>query len=125
MDVSLALPLKVVVDNDFGTAARITTPLLESLDCDLVSLNSQEEGPRPTERTLETALESLGEQVRAESTDLGVLFDSDGDRLYTVTEAGVAVGNDLLLMLFARDMLERNPGADVVYDIQCLSLIHI
>lgn len=119
MDVSLALPLKVVVDNDFGTAARITTPLLESLDCDLVSLNSPEEGPRPTERTLETALESLGEQVRAESADLGVLFDSDGDRLYTVTEAGVAVGNDLLLMLFARDMLERNPGADVVYDIQC------
>ena len=119
MDVSLALPLKVVVDNDFGTAARITAPLLEALDCDLVSLNSPEEGPRPLGRTLDTALESLGEQVRAESADLGVLFDSDGDRLYTVTEAGVPVSNDILLMLFARDMLERNPGADVVYDIQC------
>ena len=119
MDVSLALPLKVVVDNDFGTAARITEPLLEALDCDLVSLNSPEEGPRPKGRTLENALESLGERVVAESADLGVLFDSDGDRLHTVTEAGIAVGNDSLLMLFARDMLERNPGADVVYDIQC------
>lgn len=119
MDVSLALPLKVVVDNDFGTAARVTTPLLEALDCDLVSLNSPEEGPRPPGRTLEESLRSLGEHVVAESADLGVLFDSDGDRLYTVTEAGIAVGNDMLLMLFARDMLERNPGADVVYDIQC------
>lgn len=119
MDVSLALPLKVVVDNDFGTAARVTAPLLEALECDLVSLNSPEEGPRPPGRTLDEALKSLGEHVVAESADLGVLFDSDGDRLYTVTESGVAVGNDMLLMLFARDMLERNPGADVVYDIQC------
>ena len=119
MDVSLALPLKVVVDNDFGTAARVTTPLLEALDCDLVSLNSPEEGPRPLGRTLDESLRSLGEHVVAEGADLGVLFDSDGDRLYTVTEAGIAVGNDMLLMLFARDMLERNPGADVVYDIQC------
>ncbi|WP_435213257.1 phosphomannomutase/phosphoglucomutase [Luminiphilus sp. nBUS_16] len=122
MDVSLALPLKVVIDNDFGTSARITEPLLSALDCDLVSLNSPEEGPRPQGRCLAEALEALGERVIAEGADLGVLFDSDGDRLHTVTETGIAVGNDSLLMLFARDMLERNPGADVVYDIQCTRL---
>ena len=47
------------------------------------------------------------------------MFDADGDRLHTVTETGEPVNNDKLLMLFARDMLDRNPGADVVYDIAC------
>ncbi len=119
MDISLALPLKVVVDNDYGTAARITPQLLEALDCDLVSLNTPEEGPRPDNLTLAAALAALGKKVRAEGADLGILFDADGDRLHTVTETGEPVNNDKLLMLFARDMLDRNPGADVVYDIAC------
>ncbi|MCH1493347.1 MAG: phosphomannomutase/phosphoglucomutase [Luminiphilus sp.] len=119
MDVSLALPLKVVVDNDFGTAARIAPQLLEALDCDLINLNTPEDGPREEGLSLEAALEALGKKVAAEGADLGVLFDADGDRLHTVTETGASVSNDKLLMLFARDMLERNPGADVVYDITC------
>ena len=122
MDISLALPLKVVVDNDFGTAARVTPQLLEALDCDLVNLNTPEEGPRPEGLSLEASLEALGNKVRAEGADLGVLFDADGDRLHTVTEAGDPVSSDKLLMLFARDVLERNPGADIVYDISCTRL---
>ncbi len=119
VDVALPLPLKVVIDNDFGTAARVSPQLLEALDCDLVTLNTPEEGPRPDDRTLESSLEALGSRVRSEGADLGILYDADGDRLHTVTETGVPVGNDTLLMLLARDMLERNPGADVVYDIRC------
>ena len=122
MDISLALPLKVVVDNDFGTAARVTPQLLETLDCDLVNLNTPEEGPRPEGLSLDASLEALGNKVQAEGADLGVLFDADGDRLHTVTETGDPVSNDKLLMLFARDVLERNPGADIVYDISCTRL---
>ena len=122
MDISLALPLKVVVDNDYGTAASVVPQLLEALDCDLVNLNTPDEGPRPEGSSLQTSLEALGKKVRAEGADLGILFDADGDRLHTVTEAGEPVNNDKLLMLFARDMLERNPGADVVYDIACTRL---
>ena len=122
MDISLALPLKVVVDNDYGTAASVVPQLLEALDCDLVNLNTPGEGPRPEGSNLQTSLEALGKKVRAEGADLGILFDADGDRLHTVTEAGEPVNNDKLLMLFARDMLERNPGADVVYDIACTRL---
>jgi len=119
VDVALALPLKVVVDNDFGAAARISPQLLEALDCDVVCLNPPEEGPRPKDRTLASSLASLGSRVRTEGADLGILYDANGDRLHTVTERGEPVDTDTLLMLLARDMLERNPGADVVYDIRC------
>jgi phosphomannomutase/phosphoglucomutase len=88
------------------------------LDCDVISINGPDEGPRPSDWSLTSALEQLGNRVRDEGADLGVLFDSDGDRLHTVTNAGTPVTTDQLLMILARDMLERNPGADIVYDVK-------
>ena len=117
-DVVLALPLRIIIDNDFGTSAKVAPSLFSALDCDVNSINGPDEGPRPSDRSLTTALEELGNRVRDEGADLGVLFDSDGDRLHTVTNAGTPVTTDQLLMILARDMLERNPGADIVYDVK-------
>ena len=118
MDIALALPLKIVVDNDFGSAAVIAPTLFSGLDCEVVSINNPDQGPRPEDWNIASALAALGERVKAEGADLGVLFDSDGDRLHAVTDTGEAVGTDQLLMLLARDVLERNPGADIVYDVR-------
>ncbi len=118
MDVALALPLRIVIDNDFGTAANVAPTLLRALDCEVVSINDPGNGERPEDWSLESALAALGEKVREEGADLGVLFDSDGDRLHTVTETGEAVSGDKLLMLLAKDVLERNPGTDIVYDVK-------
>ena len=57
--------------------------------------------------------------MRAEGADLGIALDGDGDRIGVVTERGDIVWPDRLLMLFARDIVGRNPGADVVFDVKC------
>jgi phosphomannomutase/phosphoglucomutase len=116
LDISLALPLKLVIDCDFGSSANIAPALFEAIDCEVITVNHPGDGERDPDWQLSTALSNLGVKVRESGADLGVLFDSDGDRLHTVTETGRVVDTDQLLMLLAQDALERNPGVDVVYD---------
>lgn len=116
-DISLALPLRLVIDCDFGSSARIAPALFEAIDCEVISYNHPGDGERDQDWQLITALNNLGAKVRDSGADLGVLFDSDGDRLHTVTETGRLVDTDQLFMLLAQDVLERNPGVDAVYDV--------
>ena len=119
MDVGVALPQKVVVDNHFGAAGVLAPDLFLSLGCEVISINAPRSARDDTAWNLGDALTTLGEKVVAEGADLGVLFDSDGDRIHTVTNRGTAVTTDRLLMILAQDVLERNPGADIVYDVKC------
>jgi phosphomannomutase / phosphoglucomutase len=64
-------------------------------------------------------LEDLITVVKAEGADLGLAFDGDGGRLGVVTGSGRVIWPDRLLMLFAEDIVGRNPGADIVYDVKC------
>lgn len=116
LDISLALPLKLVIDCDFGSSAHIAPALFEAIDCEVITFNHPGDGERDPDWQLITALNNLGAKVRESGADLGVLFDSDGDRLHTVTETGRVVDTDQLFMLLAQDALERNPGVDVVFD---------
>ncbi|HEY0437232.1 MAG TPA: phosphomannomutase/phosphoglucomutase [Phenylobacterium sp.] len=68
-------------------------------------------------------LEQLGEAVRADGADLGVAFDGDGDRLGVVDAEGRVLWADQLLLLLARDLLDRRPGATVVADVKCSKLL--
>lgn len=117
LDISLALPLKLIVDCDFGASARLAPALCEAIDCEVITFNHPGDGERDKDWNLVHALNTLGAKVRESGADLGILFDSDGDRLHTVTEKGKAVDTDQLFMLLAQDALERNPGVDVVYDV--------
>ncbi|HAW13625.1 MAG TPA: phosphomannomutase/phosphoglucomutase, partial [Cellvibrionales bacterium] len=65
------------------------------------------------------SLDALINEVKLQQADLGLAFDGDADRMVAVTAAGKVVSADQMLMLFAKDVLTRNPGADVVYDIKC------
>ncbi len=64
-------------------------------------------------------LKDLIAKVKAENADLGLAFDGDGDRVGVVTNTGTIIYPDRLLMLFAKDVVSRNPGADIIFDVKC------
>ncbi len=121
-DVVVARPLKVVVDCGNGVAGGIAPALIEQLGCEVVPLYCEVDGnfpnhhPDPAEPE---NLEDLITVVQAENADLGLAFDGDGDRLGVVTGSGEIIYPDKMLMLFAQDIVARNPGADILYDVKC------
>ncbi len=121
-DVQLERPLKVVVDAGNGVAGEIAPPLLEAIGAEVIPLYCDVDGSFPNHHPDPSELhnlEDLIQMVKQFDADLGLAFDGDGDRLGVVTREGAVVFPDRLLMLFAADVLERNPGAMVIYDVKC------
>ncbi|WMJ71465.1 phosphomannomutase/phosphoglucomutase [Stenotrophomonas sp. 24(2023)] len=121
-DVQLDRPLKVVADAGNGVAGALAPQLLEAIGAEVIPLYCDVDGsfpnhhPDPSEPA---NLEDLVQTVKRFGADLGVAFDGDGDRLGVVTGEGRIIHADRLLMLFAADVLMRNPGAMVLYDVKC------
>ncbi|TDJ37042.1 MAG: phosphomannomutase/phosphoglucomutase [Gammaproteobacteria bacterium] len=121
-DVAMAQPIKVVIDCGNGVAGLIAPRLIEEMGCEVVTLYCEVDGdfpnhhPDPAEAK---NLEDLITVVKAENAELGLAFDGDGDRLGVVTGKGEIIWPDKLLMLFAQDIVGRNPGADIIYDVKC------
>lgn len=121
-DIAVAAPLKVVVDAGNGIAGELGPMLIEELGCEVIPLYCEVDGDFPNHHPdpgNPANLADLIARVKAEGADLGVAFDGDGDRLGLVTNTGKIIWPDRLLMLFARDVVSRNPGADVLYDVKC------
>jgi phosphomannomutase/phosphoglucomutase len=121
-DVAVALPLKVVVDCGNGVAGAVAPRLIKELGCEVVPLYCDVDGTFPNHHPDPADphnMEDLITVVRAEKADLGLAFDGDGDRIGVVTNLGEIVWPDKLLMLFARDIVGRNPGADIIFDVKC------
>jgi phosphomannomutase / phosphoglucomutase len=121
-DVQLDRPLKVVVDAGNGVAGDIAPQLLEAIGAEVIPLYCDVDGTFPNHHPDPSEphnLEDLIQTVKRFDADLGVAFDGDGDRLGVVTKEGEIVYPDRLLMLFAADVLERNPGALIIYDVKC------
>ena len=121
-DVVVAAPLKVVLDCANGAASDIAPALFASLGCETVPLFAEIDGDFPNhspDPTVPENLRALVDEVQSGGADLGIAFDGDADRMVAVTGGGQIVDADQLLMLFGRDVVTRNPGADVVYDIKC------
>ena len=121
-DVVVAQPLKVVIDCGNGIAGSIAPELLDSLGCEAVPLFCEVDGSFPNHHPDPTKPENLADlisTVQSQGADLGIGLDGDGDRLVAVTAEGDIVWPDRMLMLFAKDVVSRNPGSDVVYDVKC------
>jgi phosphomannomutase/phosphoglucomutase len=121
-DVAIAQPLKIVLDAGNGVAGSIAPRLFEELGCEVIPLYCEVDGDFPNHHpdpTLEENLTDLKRIVQEEKADLGIAFDGDGDRLGVVTATGQSVPADRLLMLLAQDVVSRNPGADVLFDVKC------
>ena len=121
-DVRLARPLKVVIDCGNGIPGAIAPQLFERLGAEIVPLFCDVDGNFPNHHPDPSDLHNLEDlilTVKQIKADLGIAFDGDGDRLGVVTPSGEVIFPDRTLMLFARDVLSRNPGATVIYDVKC------
>ena len=121
-DVAIAQPLKVVIDAGNGVAGATAPELLEELGCEIIQLYCEVDGDFPNHHpdpSVEANLEDLKRVVLEQKADLGIAFDGDGDRLGVVTATGQFVTADRLLMLLAQDVVSRNPGADILFDVKC------
>ncbi len=120
-DVQLGRPLKVVADCGNGVAGVAVPILLQALGCEVVDLYCDVDGSFPNHHPDPGKPENLEDLIAAVSqhgADLGVAFDGDGDRLGVVDNTGKIIWPDRLLMLLAQDVLSRQPGADVIYDVK-------
>ena len=121
-DIKLAKKLKVVVDCGNGAAGVIAPQLLEALGCEVIPLFCEVDGNFPNHHPDPGKPENLVDliaKVKETNADLGLAFDGDGDRVGVVTNTGTMVFPDRLLMLFAQDVLERNPDAEIIFDVKC------
>lgn len=121
-DIKLAKKLKVVVDCGNGAAGVIAPQLLEALGCEVIPLFCEVDGNFPNHHPDPGKPENLVDliaKVKETNADLGLAFDGDGDRVGVVTNTGTMVFPDRLLMLFAQDVLERNPNAEIIFDVKC------
>ena len=120
-DVQPARPLKVVVDCGNGVPGVAAPLLLKELGCEVMELFCDVDGNFPNHHPdpgKPENLEDLIHEVKKQKADLGVAFDGDGDRLGVVDSTGKIIWPDRLLMLFATDVLSRQPGGDIIYDVK-------
>ena len=121
-DVQLDHPLRVVVDAGNGVAGGIAPRVLAAIGAEVTPLYCEVDGNFPNHHPDPSEPENLVDlidTVHRLNAELGLAFDGDGDRLGVVTRDGHNIFADRLLMLFAEDVLERNPGAVIVYDVKC------
>ena len=126
-DVAIAGQISIVVDAGNAVPAVVAPQLFEELGCKVIPLFCELDGNFPNHEpdpTVEKNLQALIAKVKETNADIGVAFDGDGDRLVVVTPRGDILWPDRLLMLFAKDVLQRNPGADILFDVKCSRLLN-
>ncbi|ADL54555.1 phosphomannomutase/phosphoglucomutase [Gallionella capsiferriformans] len=120
-DVKPARPMKLTVDCGNGVAGAYAAELYRQLGCEVVELYCEVDGHFPNHHpdpSIPENLQDLIAAVKSNGSELGLAFDGDGDRLGVVTRTGDIIYPDRQLMLFAADMLSRNQGATVIFDIK-------
>jgi len=125
-DIKLDRPMSVIVDCGNGVAGAFAPILFRRLGCRVRELFCDVDGTFPNHHPDPAKPENLKDVIQAlEKTDaeIGLAFDGDGDRLGVVTKDGNIIWPDRQLMLYAADMLERNPKAKVIYDVKSTRLL--
>lgn len=120
-DVQLLRPMNVVLDCGSGVASVAARMLFEALGCDVTTLYCDVDGKFPHHHPDPGNPENMQDLVKAvkeNNADLGIAFDGDGDRIGVVDSSGKIIMPDRILMLLAADVLLRNPGADIIYDVK-------
>ena len=121
-NIVISRRLKIVLDCSNGAASVIAPDLFRAMGCSVVPLYCDVDGTFPNHMPDPTQPENLNDlilAVKLNKADIGVALDGDGDRLVAITPEGEIIWPDRLLMLLAKDIISRNPGSNVVYDIKC------
>lgn len=121
-DIKLTRPIKIVVDCGNGVAGAFAPALYRGLGCEVTELFCDVDGTFPNHHPDPSVPDNLRDVIQALKTtdaEIGLAFDGDGDRLGIVTKGGNIINADRQLMLFAADVLSRNPGGKVIFDVKC------
>jgi len=124
--VRLERPLKIVADAGNGIAGLYGPPLLRQLGCDVIELHCDSDGRFPNHLPDPEDPENvvdLQQKVVEVGADLGLAWDGDADRVGVIDERGRRHEADLILVLLARDLLTRHPGAKIVFDVKCSQVL--
>ena len=125
-DINLEKELNVVIDCGNGVAGNIAPQLFEALGVKLSKLFCLVDGRFPNHHpdpSKPKNLEDLIQEVIETKADLGLAFDGDGDRLGLIDNKGKIIWADQQMMLYAKDVLSRNKGAKIIFDVKCTSLL--
>ena len=120
--ITLARPMKIVIDSGNGIAGASAPAIFRALGCDVTELFSEVDGDFPNHHPDPSKPENLVDLIKAlkdGDAELGLAFDGDGDRLGIVTKDGTNIYPDRQMMLFARDVLSRVPGGTILFDVKC------
>ena len=121
-DIKLARPMKIIVDCGNGVAGAYAPALYRRLGCEVTELFCEVDGTFPNHHPDPSVPENLRDVIHALKTtdaEIGLAFDGDGDRLGVVAKDGSIIYADRQLMLFAADVLSRNPGGQIIFDVKC------
>jgi phosphomannomutase/phosphoglucomutase len=125
-DVKLERPFRIAIDCGNGVAGMLAPRLYRRLGCEVEELYCEVDGRFPNHHPDPSQPENLKELIqllREGKSELGLAFDGDGDRLGVVTKDGEIIFPDRQLMLLAKDVLSRNPGAEIIYDVKSTRLL--
>ncbi len=125
--IRLSRPVRVVFDAGNGTAGPLMHRLIERLSCSAIELFFEMDGRFPNHHpdpTVEKHLAHLIAAVRQHEAELGIAFDGDGDRIGAVDENGNIVWGDQLLLIFAREILSRKPGATIIGEVKSSQVLY-
>ncbi len=120
--IQISRPVKVVVDGGNGCFGITGPELLKRMKMDIVELYCEPDGNFPNHHPDPTVSENLVDliaKVKSEKAELGIGFDGDADRIGLVDEKGNIIWGDQILILLARDLLQKHPGATVVGEVKC------
>lgn len=125
-DIVLQRPMKIVIDCGNGVAGATAPAIFKGIGCEVIELFSEVDGNFPNHHPDPSQAENLVDLIAAvkeHDAEIGLAFDGDGDRLGVVTQSGEIIWPDRQIILFAQDILDRNPGAEIIYDVKCTRLL--
>jgi phosphomannomutase/phosphoglucomutase len=125
-DVKLARKMRIAVDCGNGVAGMLVPRLYRRLGCEVTELYTEVDGRFPNHHPDPAQPKNLADLIKTlkgGDAEIGLAFDGDGDRLGVVTKDGEIIFADRQLMLLAKDVLERNPGAEIIYDVKSTRLL--
>lgn len=121
-NINIAHPLKVGIDAGNGTAGVVAVPLIKQLGCKVYDIYCDMDGTFPNHEADPTVLKNMEDLiglVKDKGLDVGIGYDGDGDRIGVIDEKGNIVFGDKLLIIFAREILSRKPGATIISEVKC------
>jgi phosphomannomutase / phosphoglucomutase len=121
-NINIKRPLKVVIDSGNGAGSLVAHDLFKQMGVETIDLFDTPDGNFPNHHpdpTVEKNIQVLIKTVKESKADVGIGYDGDADRIGVVDEKGDIIWGDKLMILFSRDILKQNPGANIIFEVKC------